>query len=285
MNLLPSLFRIAYPLQSGRGLIANSSLLKKLDGNRPGDAVAKVAGFSLVVPQDDFVGRSIKYFGELDRKVSWVVERVLQPGDIAIDIGANLGLVSFQMLERVGPTGQVFAFEPQPRMIGYIEKSMAMNGVENLHLQKMGLGAEPGKLWLSIPSANAGAASFCDATGENAVEVPVTTLDDFGRQHDLETVHLVKIDVEGFEFQVVSGGANFFSTTRPNVVIFEENRNNAGDVPESIRAFQSHGYDIFALPKTWFSVAPQPYGGETDAHDFVAIRKDAPGDVRKRLGI
>lgn len=102
MDFIPTILRKIYPLKSGLGTIANSKVFKRLDGNPMGDIVAKSGRFDLVVPQDDYVGRSIKYFGDLDKKVTWVVCNVLEPGDTALDIGANLGLVSFQMLDRVG---------------------------------------------------------------------------------------------------------------------------------------------------------------------------------------
>ena len=273
-----------YPLQSGLGTIANSKIFKFLDGNRAGDILADCGSYSLVVPQDDYVGRSIKYFGDLDRKVTWLVQKVLQPGDTAIDIGANLGLMSFKMLERVGTSGKVIAFEPQSRMIGYLQQSINHNGIENLYLQKMGLADKIDRLRLSIPEHNAGAASFSSETGRRFEDVPVTTLDEFSRGHNLNDVRLIKIDVEGFEPQVFSGGKEFFAKVKPDVIVFEENRDTKY-TPESISIIEAYGYDVFSLPKTWFSVALHPYEDGSQAHDFVAIHKTAPNALRRNLGL
>lgn len=279
-----SQLRIFYPLQSGLGTIANSELFRKLDGNPAGDVEAKSGRFSLVVPQNDYVGRSIKYFGDLDRKVTWVIRKVLQPGDHALDIGANLGLVSFKMLEIVGPTGKVISFEPQSRMVNYIEQSIRLNGIKNLYVHKLGLADKSDKLRLSIPDHNAGAASFASEVGSHFEEVPVTTLDEFNRDNILDKVRLIKIDVEGFEPQVFMGGEEFFAKVKPYVIVFEENRKTVGD-PESISIIQSYGYDVFSLPKVWLSVYLQPYESGSDAHDFVAIHKTAPITLRRKLGI
>lgn len=287
MNVLPRLLRLFYPLKSGMGTIANCNVLRRLDGNTGGDIVASSGRFDLVVPQDDYVGRSVKYFGDLDPKVTWVVQKVLQPGDIALDIGANLGLVSFKMLERVGGSGKVIAFEPQSRMTAYLTQSIARNDVDNLHVHKTGLGDRTATLRLSIPETNAGSASFVardTARSSRVEEVPVTTLDDFHERHGLDGVRLIKIDVEGFEPQVFAGGRNFFSTVKPDVVVFEENRKGDG-VPETVSIVQSYGYDVFSLPKVWFSVALRPYRPGAEAHDFVAIHRSAPSDVRRRLGL
>lgn len=284
MALFQKLLRTFYPFQSGLGTIANSKALRRLDGNPGGDIVAKVGRYGLVVPQDDYVGRSIKYFGDLDKKVTWVIEKVLQPGDIAIDIGANLGLISFKMLERVGVSGKVIAFEPQSRMISYLEKSIVHNDIKNIHLQKLGLGDSPETLQLSIPFHNSGAASFSAEVGSHFEEVPVTTLDDFHREHGLEGVRLIKVDVEGFEPRVFWGGKEFLTTVKPDVIVFEENRKTGG-IPESIRIIQSYGYDVFSLPRAWFHVSLRRYQEGADGHDFVAVHQSADSTLRRKLGI
>ena len=285
MPILPKLFRTLYPLQSGRGYLANSGFLKRLDGNPNGDIISDCGGFRLVVPQDEYVGRSIKDFGELDRKITWVVDRVLRPGDTAIDIGANLGLVSFSMLQHVGPSGRVHAFEPQSRMADYINRSISVNKVDNLLLHRAGLGDTPGTLRLAIPDNNAGAASLCSQNGTRFEDVAITTLDAFQQQAALSDVRLLKIDVEGFEPQVFSGGRNFFLALRPDVVIFEENRVATDGPPDSVQIIQSLGYDVFALPRTWFSVKLCPYELGLKAHDFVAIHRNAPHETRRALGL
>ena len=254
-----------------------------MDGNPAGDIVARSGRFHLMVPQDDYVGRSIKYFGDLDKKVTWVIRNVLQPGDTALDIGANLGLISFKMLDRVGASGTVIAFEPQSRMTDYIEQSISLNSIDNLFVHKMGLSDRSDTLRLSIPKENAGAASFVSEDGARFEEVPVTTLDEFNRKHGLEDVRLIKIDVEGFEPQVFAGGKEFFATLKPDVVVFEENRIST-EVPESISIIRSYGYDVFSLPKALFSVALRPYEPGEDAHDFVAIHRSAPAKLRAKLG-
>lgn len=272
-----------YPLRSGLGTLANSNLFKSLDGNPNTESYVPSGTFKLMVPDDDYVGRSIKYFGDLDRKVTWVIRQVLRRGDTALDIGANLGLVSFKMLETVGKSGRVFAFEPQSRMVSFIERSIAENGVENLHLQQQGLASAPGVLKLSIPEGNAGAASFATSNAERVEEVAVTTLDAFTAEHEIDTVRLIKIDVEGFEAEVFAGGETFLKSVRPDVIIFEENRVSE-EVPASISTIQSFGYEVYALPKSWFSVRLVAYDPQIAAHDFVAIHRDAPTKLRRKLG-
>lgn len=218
------------------------------------------------------------------KKNFWVVNKTLRPGDAALDIGANLGLVSLKMLAKVGESGQVIAFEPQSRMVAFIEKSIALNNIKNMHVHRVGVGDEKGTLKLSISEKNAGAASFTLNTGGLSEEAKVITLDDFAQENDLSQVRLIKIDVEGFESRVISGGKNFFTSVKPHVVLFEENQRGETH-PPSVPILQTYGYDIFALPKALFSIKLNEYRSGEDANDFVAVHKEAPADLRRRLGI
>src|SRR5947208_1901642 len=103
-----------YPFYSGCGTIANS---RPMDVMAPplSDLVwARSVGGEVLVPLDDLVGRALYFFGDLDPKLTWVIRRLLEPGDIALDIGANLGFLSLFMAKIVGAHGAVHAFEPNP---------------------------------------------------------------------------------------------------------------------------------------------------------------------------
>lgn len=93
-----------YPFLSGCGTFANHPLLNAAAGRPKGDAWAKVEGGELSVSLDDYVGRSAFFIGDLDRKVSAIIDRFVRPGDMVLDIGANIGFVSLRLAKRVGPT-------------------------------------------------------------------------------------------------------------------------------------------------------------------------------------
>src|SRR3954468_7301384 len=84
-----------YPFYSGCGTVANSSFIRWLDP-RPGASLVwtETPGGELLVDPHDWVGRTIARLGDLDPKLTWVLRRLAKPGDQAIDIGSNFGLVS-----------------------------------------------------------------------------------------------------------------------------------------------------------------------------------------------
>jgi FkbM family methyltransferase len=241
----------------------------------------------------DHVGRAIFYCGELDRKITWVCSRLVRPGDCVIDIGANLGLVTLTMAALVGATGQVHAFEPNPRMIAFLEDAIERNGLTNVKLHRVALGAREGELKLSIPPSNAGAASLVEARQtEGGIDtiVPVRTLSSIMSGQDIGRVRLVKIDVEGFEPEVLAGATEFFSRQPADALLFE--LNDATDSlarHPTIVTLAELGYDFFSLPQRItrmraFRFNPQDSAGAPRSHDFVAARRgEVYREVAQRL--
>ena len=279
-----------YPLKSGFCRFANSAMFRHLDPPNGPDAIAKVTGRRALVPGGDHVGRAMRFVGDLDPKVSWIVDRAILPGDVALDIGANLGLVSLRMAARTGLKGQVHAFEPQPRLHPYLNQTIAMNPACPITLHPIALGREQAVLTMSVPAHNAGAASLLarpDMLPDpniTQIDVPVHRLDDYADHIGLERINFIKIDVEGFEFQVFSGAQSLLERTRPHVIILEENQiDPATGLSDALRLLQDLGYDLYALPRRLFSVTLHPAAQAQEAHDFVAVSKDAPKDLRARL--
>lgn len=277
-----------YPFFSGAGRFANSALFRALDPPGGEDRIVKTrCGGWAVIPAGDHVGRAMRFVGDLDPKVSWVLDRVLDRGDVALDIGANLGLVSLRMAARVGPTGHVHSFEPQPRMLDYLRQTQAKNPGLPLTLHPVALGPEEKTMTMHIPDGNAGAGSLSKSSAEwQEVAVPVKRLDDYAKVIGIDRVDVIKLDVEGFEAQVLQGAMGIIGRTKPRVIILEENRphRETGMAP-ALRMLQEAGYDLFALPRQFLSVNLVPLAENRFAHDFVGISKTADETLYHALGL
>lgn len=260
-----------YPLNSGCGTIATSRHFSRLVGSRSVDVWANVFGAKALVPLTDLVGRSMFFFGDLDPKVTWAVRRFCRRGDVTLDIGANLGLVSILMAS-IG--AEVHAFEPNPRMIGYLNQTVARNPDLPITLHKTALGAADRELDLMIPEQNEGAASLKSLGVRRVIEsvtVPVRRLDDYIGNAGVDRVDFIKIDVEGFEPQVFEGAQNVLRELRPRALVFEEN--DPSPKCDTFRILQSLGYSIFAIPKNLARnrLIEVDALGHRIAHDFVAV--------------
>jgi FkbM family methyltransferase len=272
----------AYPLVSGCGAVATRPPLTLLAPPRRADVWARVAGTPALVPLDDLVGRAMYFLGELDPKVTRTLVAHLRPGEVALDIGANLGLVSLHMARAVGPRGRVHAFEPNPRMQAYLAATLAASPALPVRLHPVALGPEEGALDLHVPPGNAGAASLVSAAplpqGER-VRVPVRPLDVLAEEEGIDRVAVIKMDVEGFEAQVLRGAGWLIARTRPRAIVIEENGlRPGGPEPEAFALLRALGYGIEALPRALFRprrVALDRLGDQV-AHDFLATPRSLP---------
>lgn len=284
-----------YPLYSGRGRLANHPILQRIAGPSSEITWGRVpGGYWVVSPLSDHVGRAIFYCGDLDPKITWVCSRLVRSGDCVLDIGANLGLVTFTLSALVGELGQVHAFEPAPQMQTFLQEAINRNNVTNVKLHRFALGAHDGELMLSVPRSNAGAASLVSArqTSESTrVAVPVRTLSSVMVSHDVDHVRLLKIDVEGFEPEVLAGAAEFLSRHPPDALVFELN-----DCTESLERhptilmLSSLGYGFLGLPRKWtrmraVRVDAKDLASRPLCHDFIAARLgQVYEDISVRLG-
>ncbi len=230
----------------------------------------------------------MKYFGDLDPKVSDIVDKVVRAGDTCIDVGANLGLVSLRMAEKVGPNGHVHAFEPQPQMIDYLKNTLSRRVISNITLHEIALGSATGTLTLSVPPGNAGRASLMPSEwpDDDTFDVEVRTLTECMKNLGWGPVSLVKIDVEGFESEVITGGIEYIRSSPPWVFIVEEHALIIGKkLPLVLELLAVSGYEIFSLPKTLFLTKLVPVEIGAEAHDYVAVHKTAPQHIREALNV
>ena len=274
-----------YPFQSGATRVAHHRLVRTLSGDPDGEAWVKVQGGDLLVSLDDFVGRSAFFMGDLDPKISALVDLCVLPGDVVLDIGANVGIITLRLAARVGPRGVVHAFEPNPTVLSQLRASLKRNGIENVRLHEFALGSETASLQLNVPGGNVGAATFtarfAQTSDKRTVDVPVKVLDDLDL--DLRAVSFLKIDVEGFESRVFEGARRFLSETPPDVIVFERNELDKQGAPDNtaLLTLKEIGFAIFAIEKSLMSLRLTPYSDEvgrnTAYHDFVAVASTARG--------
>jgi FkbM family methyltransferase len=284
----------SYPFLSGCGTFANSRWLKALSGKSATGLVwTRLSGESneIVVPIEDYVGRAAYFVGDLDRKISSLLRRIIRPGDHVLDVGANLGMVSLRMSNLVGNMGKVDAFEPNPSMAELLQASIEKNQSTNVNLHRIAIGSTQAELDLMIPDENAGRASLAlEATeGMRRIKVPVMTLDQLSSEHDFSRIRLMKVDVEGFEPQVFAGAKNWLKTTPPDAILFEHNNRQANleDDPV-IQQLNDANYDVFEIPRSMFRLQLVRMGQDhvnTTNHDFLAVHRTMIEDVLADISV
>lgn len=152
-----------------------------------------------------------------------ILYEVAQPGMTFVDIGANMGYYTVKIGSKVGAAGKVYSFEPNPELNSFLDDNININGFgPRARAFKCALGDARGKATLYFPYENMGGGSLA-GPGLNsvAVEVAVDTLDDCIAAG--ERVDLVKIDAEGFEPKILSGGRRVMAENPNLVMVLEVN--------------------------------------------------------------
>ena len=183
----------------------------------------------LVSPET--VGWTCFLSGCWEPHVKKCIDELLTPGDVAIDVGANLGYFSAVMAQRVGATGQVWSFEPVPETYERLLIARDLNGFDNLTPLPFALAASEGPMSIAYDARLTGNASLLSEVSVSdrvrRVEVRAHTLDGLIASGVVTGLPaLVKIDVEGFEFEVLKGAERTIEAARP-AIIFEFNERTA----------------------------------------------------------
>lgn len=142
------------------------------------------------------------FFGTWDKGVTSILEKVLKPGMIVIDVGAHVGYFARQASKLVGPNGKVYAFEPNNDNFSRLEKNS--KSFKNITAIPLAVSDTEGEIEFFDSTIGSGRHSLVSSRGEHAParKVKVVTLDSFIKN---EKVDLVKIDVEGAEISVLNG--------------------------------------------------------------------------------
>jgi FkbM family methyltransferase len=133
----------------------------------------------------------------------------LQAGTV-LDIGASLGFLTVRAARQLGDRGRVLAFEPHPVRFQYLKRNLELNSIHNVTAFECALGDRPGEAVLHDVDPRLGPrpidATMTAVTGGATFHVPVRTVDDvLADQEGRNDIRLVKIDVEGYESQVLRG--------------------------------------------------------------------------------
>lgn len=172
-------------------------------------------------------------------------------GWVCIDIGANVGAISLLLAKLVGPGGKVFAIEPGPPNVARLHANFELNPelATRTEIAACGMGRTRGELWWAEEKDNPGNAMLAQ---EGSHRIPVDTLDNFVREHGLDNLDFIKIDVEGMELDVMQGGKETLLRFRP--MLYFETLARYGDVHSGsnfqlIESFLTGecGYELFRI--------------------------------------
>lgn len=180
-------------------------------------------GRMMYLEKDNIMGKSLSHYGETHFHEAELLLKVLEPGDVVIDAGANIGALTIPFAQKVGKDGYVVAIEAQPFIFNMLCGNLALNGLQ--HVQPLNRAvAHRSNIMAYMPELNyaeddnyggiplASDFNSKDSKGRPMVKpVPTITIDDL----NLAKPKLIKIDVEGMEVVTLEGAVKTIRRAKP----------------------------------------------------------------------
>lgn len=195
----------------------------------------------LITTADLNISAHLAFDGFWESWISHAICRAVRPGWRCIDVGANCGYFSLLLGTLTGPTGKVWAFEPNPHLAELLKISLSLNGLNHVQLMRQAATESPGQVTLSIPPGASINGTINPMSGaEHQFVVEAVPLDHVCGN---EPIDFVKIDVEGAEEQVWRGMKTIRSFPKVRILL-EFNAGRYADPARFISEIQKDGFSL-----------------------------------------
>ncbi len=241
-------------------------------------------GYTLRVNVAEWRGVTTYFLG--DSHTLWFVPELVRPGDVCLDIGANMGHYTILLAYRVGTAGRVVACEPQPPFADLIARSASENGYDEVvDVERRAVCDVSGEtLTLHLgTSDNSGLASLYEEfyrgcfkgekRGEGAIQVESVTLEDVFEEKGIDHARFVKVDVEGAEHRVVDGACRLLVDRRIDYLLVETVAEGRAD-----RRLTDLGYTGYYVDTKNRLLVDASRGEKDRVEDYLFVSPELPED-------
>lgn len=220
-------------------------------GNFAADAVTALCrgrhGNFMYLRGDRYVGRSLALYGEYCEGEVDLFRQLVRPGAALVEVGANIGALTVPLARLAGPGGRVLAVEPQRAVYNVLCANLALNGLLNVDPIRAAAGKSAGRADIAVlgydRKTNFGGLALGKGMEAPSEQVAMIAIDDLG----LTRLDLLKVDVEGFETEVIEGARATLERLRPALFVENDRRDHSSRLIETI---QAAGYRL------WWHLSP-----------------------------
>jgi FkbM family methyltransferase len=230
---------------------------------------------------DDYIQRCI-YYDAFEADELNLMLRLLRPGDVMIDVGANVGIFTLAAARAVGGAGLVHAFEPVTANYERLVENVELNGLQNVRLNRAAAGDQAGTATLGIEpgmeraSGRVMSGFYAVGLSGRQASAPMVRVDDYLALSSPERqVRMVKMDVEGFEPRALAGMRALLDGQRVDVLLLEVSAYNlvrhGFGIADVVRPLESAGYRLYRLGALGW-LRRWRYRGEPSLPDRTVVR-------------
>lgn len=227
--------------------------------------VETVFGSKIRVHSNDDVGRCIYYFGVWEPNLTAWITRSLSPGDTFVDVGANIGYFSLLAAGLVGKQGSVVSIEAVPDTCKLLSSNLRLNGSDNVRVVATAAWDSIGSLDFFIPSDGiSGTATAVKDWAERwyhetKVSVPCAPLSSILTKEEIKSARIVKIDIEGAEWNVIPGITELLQCGRQDLEIAlevtPESRPSGQSCADICHIFEKFGFHPYQIENVYGNLA------------------------------
>lgn len=217
-------------------------------------------GLMIFDTKDLTIGLELNEYGEYSEHEVKLFAECINPGDVVLDVGANIGAHTIVFSKLVGNTGQVLAFEPEKHNYYSLCGNIALNNRENVLAVQIAIGNEEKLVDIPIVDHNVwyksgGMSLFDDYSKYPTYKIRLTKIDEF----KLPSCNFLKIDVEGMAPEVILGAEKLISETKPIVYAEYHSQNEFKRMVDKLKEFD---YDVYEHTTSYFN--EYNYAGRQD---------------------
>lgn len=259
-----------FPIHVGKQWLHRAVIERHLSWRTYATIARMRAGPRVEIQLPDQIQDRIYFFGTWEPEISDYIASTLTAGDCFIDVGANIGYFSLLAASIVGDSGTVCAVEASPSIFAVLSRNVTRNGFSNIALHNKAASNAAGRLPIFLgPAQNRGATTTVDSVAVRKgqgleAEVAADTLSAIVGEAKLLSARLIKIDIEGAEYSLISGIAHllprFSAKTEWLIEFSPEAISEQGQSADALLAmFRSAGYDLYRIrndysDESYFSV-------------------------------
>jgi len=234
----------------------------------------------------EYVQRQIYFLGVFEAVESFLFTRLLKPGHVVADVGANVGQYTLLAATAVGPAGAVHSFEPVPSTYATLLDNINRNHLTNVSANRAALMHQPATIALGrapemIGNLGSFSIGFADMKS-GVVQASAWTLDDYAARKGIDRIDLIKMDIQGAEPFALRGGQRIVEHSRP-ILLMEVHRpslERVGSSPEALwKDLDALGYRAWRIGVSLRTSGPQANLDGVDFANFLFHTEDLPPEI------
>lgn len=215
--------------------------------------------FRIKIDMGEYIGSELYYFREFERDTFEAIQKLMIKGRCFLDVGGNIGLISLMVNQICSGDVAIHIFEPSPDNFELLKYNIVINGI-NATLNNVAVSSEDGTtITINIYEDQAYNSVYMlnRVPFKAKIEVPVLSIDGYIEKSGIvpDTIELIKIDVEGYEYNVLQGASRLLTEYSPKILceISHENLSQSGLSPyDVISSLLSYGFRCYVYKNRRF---------------------------------